>query len=1084
MNDRQRTARRRRHHRKRKSSLNSDLFDSDSNEDREERDCLSPDSRWRQLQYRMYLRQRMRQGVRARNSVWVDTLGRPVTLAERIIRFKVDQQKREQKHLEPEAIQNPSNGRPTASSSLGSSTKQKNQDDCDTTRVTSLHRLLEEYTRQREREASLSSELLQEIVHAKEAIQTENGLQPGTSGSASISLGDSATNVNAKTSNRPDCDSSRRRHSQAQRSRSTTDTPSPPAPLTPRATGVDGSSPGQPTPAKAREEDTGPHSSQGSRPEPCSGNRSRPGPHSGESSRPELHSGERSRPGPSSGERSRPGPDNGQGSRLGHVRHSVLSASYTRPTNQCGDSPLTEPVPGGTHTVSLTPNQCGDSRLTEPVPGGTHTVSLTPNQCGDSPLTEPVPGGTHTDQSVSDERGNDGRGQVVKDVIPIPSDHLSQNILDTDRDRNCDVPGTQRVKSASTTEKGHNQKTPFEPREFRVTSPVVPNPLRAPSGQDVKDSTKESSYRSSMAVGHSSSEPNSPVKRVSSGPTSRDHHSVYCFIRYQLKRNYSQPEFLSRDVPLSGREQTRTWTPREDIIKICISSDGDFITNSRAPTNVARESLARPRDFKTLPPPLKKSSNFLPDISLTNGISKGPQTLSLNAKPKAHSGFQADALLDAGWGCGCLETHHYTDTDATAREQPPRVGVLRNQAIGLYKELSAASAFCRRPTEVTITLLYSQARADMRIDWGIQPDQLIHRGRPGADGVRQALHARNAETCHPGSVTQTEPLHTSPSEEGTSTKHPEPHASPAARNSQPEVAGSLGTIKGFSHGTSSTQEPGRGGRRRPAEFLYVRELTLSRYVASESYRQQLEAYLQPRTEVKPGKTTRTHPRPERQDRASRSPCNHQISRLPKLPCLLPEATVVYTVRDRPTVAAERAEYTVRDRPTVATERAFYTVLDRPTVAAERTVYTVRDRPTVAAERAEYTVRDRLEVAAERAVYTVRDRPEVAAERAVYTVRDRPTVAAERAEYTVRDRPAVTVAGDRTPVAAERRRHGPTPRLNNCRLSNSKTKETYQENLDLGFGGQESHLIYTQRMRLSKRKREKALSKLMKTNCRM
>ena len=91
--------RRRRRHRRRKSSINTDLLDSDSDGERTKKMDeveLAPESRWRQLRYQTYLRERMRNGIRAQNAVWVDTMGRPVTLAERILRFRVEQQEKEQ----------------------------------------------------------------------------------------------------------------------------------------------------------------------------------------------------------------------------------------------------------------------------------------------------------------------------------------------------------------------------------------------------------------------------------------------------------------------------------------------------------------------------------------------------------------------------------------------------------------------------------------------------------------------------------------------------------------------------------------------------------------------------------------------------------------------------------------------------------------------------------------------------------------------------------------------------------------------------------------------------------------------------
>ncbi|XP_012935929.1 uncharacterized protein LOC106011309 [Aplysia californica] len=183
-----RSRRSRRNHHKKTRRLNADLYESDDETEHNlrQRSVLSPDSQWKELCYRRYLRMRMRRGLQNKNVVYVDGEGRPVSLAERIVRFKLKQ---------------------SEDKLIGGMGQEPVQDE--SVQRASLHSLLHQYRALRESEAAIGTQLLGEIGQATDSLKKDGYLQGPNSdtetrnrrGSLAISLGDSATHFNVKNVN-------------------------------------------------------------------------------------------------------------------------------------------------------------------------------------------------------------------------------------------------------------------------------------------------------------------------------------------------------------------------------------------------------------------------------------------------------------------------------------------------------------------------------------------------------------------------------------------------------------------------------------------------------------------------------------------------------------------------------------------------------------------------------------------------------------------------------------------------------------------------------------------------------------------
>ena len=136
----------------------------------------------------------------------------------------------------------------------------------------------------------------------------------------------------------------------------------------------------------------------------------------------------------------------------------------------------------------------------------------------------------------------------------------------------------------------------------------------------------------------------------------------------------------------------------------------------------------------------------------------------------------------------------------------------------------------------------------MRIDWGLHIGELDSTADPNA--LRQGSTIPNMENCG-----------TEPSLEAQSCKALEVPASRVEEKLDPDdfspikepeltVAGSLQHIKGLSYGVDAGVLT-KGHARRPAEFLFVREVTLSRYINKERLKDEMRAYLEPVIEKMP-----------------------------------------------------------------------------------------------------------------------------------------------------------------------------------------------------------------------------------------
>ncbi|KAK3768529.1 hypothetical protein RRG08_060890 [Elysia crispata] len=910
MSSKNRTGRRRKH-RKRKSSLNSDLFDSDSDEERDKKatESLSPERHWRQLQFRMYLRERMRNGIRSRNSVWVDTMGRPVTLAERILRFKVLQQEKE-KTTNGDDSQNPSDQR-QSSATFASTKEDANKDGGSVKRVTSLHDLLAQYTRQREQEASLSSALLEEIVHAKENIQREHALQPRPD-SLSISLGDSATNVNAKTRHQNVSETRRRSQFYFRDAMSATATPT----------------------------STRAHTSDCQTPHACVPYDTKDG--SGRKSQDQC----RFRPRSISGNRQthaiKAEPNDHQlcpvsELRSGGVRHSVLSASYRKPERedvttdlQSGDPDQsstesrqkTSPIENRVNTERhLSPYEessaTQEKRLTEdrhPEQGDPEQPTLS-HSCLSEPenihhqdssgrqaslfksvhseVDEKADTVDNTERAKNDDRNTKpNTTETAKEFEKLSPKHKENNCgvtfehskvtsldsqdendhIDLNRNSLCTSPIisdknsliqkaeqlelTQPINLMDNNETKDRQNhdrwedtlensknlntfktadlsftadedtsTQSKPSPVRLSqhsklSKSEKRPFRSRSNQDNLGMTmSEYSYTNNETAVNSNLHicPEShPSTRFIPAPD----HSVYYFISHRMKRHYTEPEILAWDLLPRRMERSRNCASRESLAaKVLISpeTNGDGNVSCVTKSNIAG-SNAQSRA-------IKQSSRFLPDIKLNNGISKS--TLDF---PKVSGS----------------ETFGYNFRQPSTEA----IGVdegLAKRAIGLHRELSTAATFCKRPAAVTITLVNRRALCDMRIDWGLLPSELPK--QQTAD-LQTRKDNPSREICTAGSKPDFDSHDPFVNQDINNDEKPQRGHLLLTKTPELMVAGSLNSIKGLSCGISSDVEDGRHSRK-PAEFLFVREMTLSRYVAKERLREEMRAYLEPLVEERP-----------------------------------------------------------------------------------------------------------------------------------------------------------------------------------------------------------------------------------------
>ncbi|RUS79666.1 hypothetical protein EGW08_012589 [Elysia chlorotica] len=805
MSSRQRTGRRRKH-RKRKSSLNSDLFDSDSEEERGEkmRDSASPERHWRQLQYRMYLRERMRNGMRARKAVWVDTMGRPVTLAERILRFKVQQQEMAQ----AEATANGDEPQVESSAAFISPKEGGNQDGDNAKRVTSLHDLLAQYTRQREQEASLSSALLEEIAHAKEGLQKNHahGLQHRPE-SLNISLGDSATNVNAKTEHHDVSETRGRSHLHIP------DAPSATTSTTPTST---------PTPMRMSGNTSIRHTPQDNvtcDAEDGGARKDRDQPRSRSSRSKSISSGRhnnRTKGDPLDNDLC-PVPE----SRLGKVRHSVLSANYRSAEN--------DDVTKDMRTGSA--NQSSKDARQAPNPTELHGQISSNREKRVDPEAEQFeltatlgPLGKGRSESRQDYDTNTLDALKTKESAVIIHEDTSKQ----------DKPPNVRVSRNEKLSKSSNGR------------------FRSSSKQENRSASVPESSQTDKKTSATSKPPITPKSRTNI-TTSVPHHSIFYFISHQLKRHYTEPEILAPGLlnPRTVRCQTCTSIGRGTTKKVLIypaTPVEDNITCLNSPI-VARDSSPSYS--------FKEKSTFFPYINLTNGVTNSSNGLSNTSDseisertcrlphPEAVGEDEGGGKLKPVVSPDSLQSSINVENKNPV-SQPSSLTSTTKRVIGLQKELQTAAAFCENPATVTITLITGNARCDMRIDWGDKlgepikqrtEEQLLRdKVKTPRNAICSVGSSQNSEFEDPLAILNRESVENSDLEDLTLTKTP-----------KLLVAGRLNGIKGLSCGINT--EKGRQARK-PAQFLFVREMTLSRYVAKERLKEQVRAYLEPLDEGK------------------------------------------------------------------------------------------------------------------------------------------------------------------------------------------------------------------------------------------
>ncbi|GFN78489.1 hypothetical protein PoB_000499500 [Plakobranchus ocellatus] len=853
----QRNQSKRRGHRRRRSRLNADLFLSDSDdEERQRPHILSPSSRWKQLQYQTYLRERLRNGIRSQNSIWVDTMGRPVTLAERILRFRITQQHMNQEQQGEEGHQEQpgqQGQRGQRVQMMRKDSEEINQEETHAERNVkspkSLRNLLAQYTRQREKEARLSSALLEEISNAKQRIEMEH-LSQHRSESQGISLGDSATNVNAKTRN-----SSCLASPNSMRK-----------PLFDQADIV--SSAATPTIV-----DVSCHRIQ----------------HHGDSCKSDTVSRESEKQRLQDNSKSSETVERKASQFLlpdkiypGSIRYGVLSARYKNPESE-----------------SYGFNQTRESTQTLPMNGEEDTMKN--KYCKDA--------NDRSNQNESKTTVTDSSKSLADDRIK-PDRHeealLSEKSVKTRTIKNQEENNETQDTSEITEEKmvPKNKKCPTHENEVEVYALSMRNVFKefpssayeihtsntSSSKNNISDDTAyltESSSDSKKKLAtdiisqrsknvtdsfltkddFTSSE--QPLEAFPLSPLSEQDHSIYYFIDHCLKRCYTEPELLQ--LSCYGPDWKRPRSCRKLPGRIVFPEvAGDINDNFVSPKTIDK-GLAKIYVPEVKSKFAQPTVGVLPDINITNGITRGIANAEPANQPSRNLGDSGSKVLDGKdpKTNTYVKQTSFTNQDRSADDishtELATLMQAKKRVMGLRHELTSANTSHKRPQAVTITLLlHGPSRCDMRIDWGLSLENI--RKMQVDYTCFQNKVARSNKSCagsRPNKDLETEsPQETADLKTLEKTRSnwclPKPTTTPDF-----VVAGSLQCRKGAPCGFSNTGM--RNALRKPAEFLYLREMTISHFVAKELKKDEVRLYLQPLTEDKyesktPGKIASLRPR--------------------------------------------------------------------------------------------------------------------------------------------------------------------------------------------------------------------------------